>query len=131
MNALQPGLRGEQELVVEEEHTARHLGSGNVFVLATPMMIALMERASVAAVDHLLPEGQLTVGAHVDVRHLSPTPLGMRVTARSELVAVDGRKLTFHVEAFDEEEKIGEGTHQRVIVNMAHFRERVRAKGGD
>ena len=131
MGELEPGLRGEQELVVEEGHTARHLGSGNVFVLATPMMIALMEKASVTAVDHLLPEGQLTVGAHVDVRHLSPTPLGMRVTARSELVAVDGRKLTFYVEAFDEEGKIGEGTHQRVIVDVARFWERVSAKGGD
>jgi fluoroacetyl-CoA thioesterase len=131
MSEVQPGLQGEQELLVEEQHTARHLGSGDVFVLATPMMIALMERASVAAVDHLLPEGQLTVGAHVDVRHLSPTPLGMKVTARSELVAVEGRKLTFHVEAFDEKEKVGEGTHRRVIVEVARFRERVRAKGGD
>lgn len=129
MGRLEPGLWGEEELVVEERHTASHLGSGNVFVLATPMMIALMERASVAAVDHLLPEGQLTVGARVDVRHLAPTPIGMRVTARSELVAVEGRKLTFHVEAFDEEKKIGEGTHQRVIVEMARFQERVRTKG--
>jgi predicted thioesterase len=93
------------------------------------MMIALMERASVAAVDHLLPEGQLTVGTHVDVRHLAPTPLGMRVTAQSELVAVDERRLIFHVEAFDEEEKVGEGTHQRMIVDLARFRDRVRAKG--
>lgn len=71
------------------------------------------------------------MGAHVDVRHLSPTPLGMRVTVRSELVAVDGRRLTFHVEAFDEAEKIGEGTHQRVIVKGARFQERASAKGGD
>jgi fluoroacetyl-CoA thioesterase len=129
MGEVELGLRGEEELVVEERHTASHLGSGNVFVLATPMMIALMERASVAAVDHLLPEGRLTVGTHVDVRHLAPTPLGMRVTAQSELVAVDGRRLIFHVEAFDEEEKVGEGTHQRVIVDLARFRDRVRAKG--
>lgn len=129
MGEVELGLRGEEELVVEERHTASHLGSGHVFVLATPMMIALMERASVAAVDHLLPEGQLTVGTHVDVRHLAPTPLGRRVTAQSELVAVDERRLIFHVEAFDEEEKVGEGTHQRMIVDLARFRDRVRAKG--
>jgi fluoroacetyl-CoA thioesterase len=123
-----PGLVGQMELVVGEENTARHLGSGNVSVLATPEMVRLMERASVAAVDDLLPPGQRTVGIRVDVRHLAATPVGMRVTARSELLTVEGRKLTFHVEAHDEMEKVGEGTHERMIIDLDRFRSRVEDK---
>lgn len=123
-----PGLVGQMELVVGEENTARHLGSGNVSVLATPEMVRLMERASVAAVDHLLPSGQRTVGIRVDVRHLAATPVGMRVTARSELLTVEGRKLTFHVEVHDEMEKVGEGTHERMIIDLDRFRSRVERK---
>lgn len=126
---LTPGLRGEARLVVREEDTAQHLGSGNVAVLATPRMIALMENTSVKAVDHLLPPGQATVGGEVRVRHLAATPQGMEVTIRSELVEVEGRRLTFKVEAFDEREKIGEGTHIRFIIDLDRFREKVEAKG--
>ncbi len=122
------GLRGEARMVVREEDTAQHLGSGNVAVLATPRMIALMEKASVKAVDHLLPPGQATVGSEVQVRHLAATPQGMEVTAHSELVEVEGRRLTFKVEAFDEREKIGEGTHIRFIIDLDRFREKVKAK---
>jgi len=125
---LAPGLRGEARLVVTEEDTAQHLGSGNVAVLATPRMIALMENASVKAVDHLLPSGQATVGSEIRVRHLAATPQEMEVTVRSELVEVEGRRLTFKVEAFDEREKIGEGTHIRFIIDLDRFREKVRAK---
>jgi fluoroacetyl-CoA thioesterase len=123
-----PGLVGERETTVEVENTARHLGSGDVSVLATPEMIRLMERAAVRAVDHLLPDGYRTVGIHVDVRHLAATPLGMTVRAKAELLQVDGRKLTFGVEAFDDVEKVGEGVHQRMIVDLGKFRERVGAK---
>jgi len=123
-----PGLVGERETKVEVEKTARHLGSGNVSVFATPEMVRLMEGAAVKAVDHLLPDGYRTVGIHVDISHLAATPLGMTVRARAELLAVDGRKLTFRVEAFDESEKVGEGIHQRMIVNLAKFKERVEAK---
>lgn len=123
-----PGLVGERELTVAVENTARHLGSGNVSVLATPEMVRLMEAAGVHAVDHLLPEGYRTVGIHIDVSHLAATPLGMTVRARAELLEVDGRKLTFRVEAFDEVEKIGEGIHQRMIVNLDKFKERAEAK---
>lgn len=123
-----PGLVGEAQTVVSEENTAKHLGSGDVSVFATPAMIALMERASVAAVDHLLPEGQHTVGIRIEAQHLAATPLGMTVTARSELVKVEGRKLTLHVEALDEREKIGQGTHQRMIVDVARFKEKVEEK---
>lgn len=125
---LTPGLRGEARVVVREEDTAQHLGSGNVAVLATPRMIALMENASVKAVDHLLPPGQATVGSEIRVRHLAATPQGMEVTVRSELVEVEGRRLTFKVEAFDEREKIGEGTHLRFVIDLDRFREKGKAK---
>jgi fluoroacetyl-CoA thioesterase len=123
------GLVGELQTKVGVESTAQHLGSGNVAVFATPEMIRWMERAAVAAVDDLLPEGYRTVGIHVDVRHLAPTPLGMTVRARAELLEVEGRKLTFRVEAFDDVEKVGEGTHQRIIVDLAKFKERAASKG--
>jgi len=125
---LTPGLRGEAKIVVKEEDTAQHLGSGNVAVLATPRMIALMEKASVKAVDHLLPPGQATVGSEIRVRHLAATPQGMEITVFSELVEVEGRRLTFKVEAFDEREKVGEGTHIRFIIDLDRFREKVKAK---
>ncbi len=128
MPEIAPGLAAEVEMVVSEEDTARHLGSGNVNVFATPVMIRLMERAGVAAVDHLLPAGQRTVGVHVDVKHLAATPLGMTVRARAELLEVEGRKLTFKVEAFDDQEKVGEGIHRRVIIDLDKFQERVERK---
>ncbi len=128
MEEIVPGLVGEIEMVVREKNTARHLGSGNMAVLATPEMIRLMERAAVAAVDHLLPDGYRTVGVAVDVRHLAATPVGMRVRAQAELTAVEGRRLTFRVEAFDEVERIGEGAHRRAIIDLERFKARVEAK---
>jgi predicted thioesterase len=130
MEGIVPGLVGQSEIVVHEENTAQHLGSGNVAVLATPEMVRLMEKAAVAAVDHLLPDGYRTVGVAVNVRHLAATPVSMRVRAQAELVAVEGRKLTFRVEAFDEIEKVGEGEHRRVIIDLERFKERVEAKRG-
>jgi fluoroacetyl-CoA thioesterase len=130
MAELTPGLVGEATLVVEERHTARHLGSGGVNVLATPVMITLMEEAGRNAVEQKLAPGQLTVGAELHVKHLAPTPMGMRVTVRAELVAVDGRMLTFRVEAHDEKEKVGEGTHVRAIIDLDRFHARVQAKAG-
>lgn len=131
-DAIQPGLKGEVRLVVAEEHTAQHLGSGAVQVLATPQMVLLMERAGVAAVDHLLPKGYRTVGAHLDVRHLAPTPLGFEVQATAELLAVDGWHLTFRVavyeQPFDQDHLVGEGTHRRAIINLQRFGERVAGK---
>jgi fluoroacetyl-CoA thioesterase len=134
-DAVQPGLRGEVRLVVAEEHTAQHLGSGAVQVLATPQMVLLMERAGVAAVDHLLPKGYRTVGAHLDVQHLAPTPLGFEVQATAELLAVDGRHLTFRVavyeQPFDQDHLVGEGTHRRAIINLQRFGERVARKAAE
>lgn len=134
--AIQPGLTGEVWLVVAEEHTARHLGSGGVSVLATPQMVLLMERAGVAAVDPFLPEGYRTVGAHLDVQHLAPTPVGFQVRAMAELLEVDGRRLLFRVEVYEEPfdstdgggQLVGEGTHQRAIIHLERFRERVAQK---
>jgi len=128
MEEIVPGLVGQIEMVVHGDNTAQHLGSGNVAVLATPEIVRLMERAAVAAVDHLLPDGYRTVGVAVDVRHLAATPVGMRVRAQAELTAVEGRKLTFRVEADDEVEKIGDGEHERVIIDLERFKARVRAK---
>lgn len=128
LDAIQPGLSGEVRLVVSAEHTAKHLGSGGVLVLATPQMVLLMERAGVAAVDPLLPEGYLTVGAHLDVRHLAPTPVGFEVCARAELLEVDGRSLTFRVTVHDGTELVGEGIHHRAIISLERFAERVAQK---
>jgi predicted thioesterase len=129
---LQPGLKGQVELTVAEEHTAQHLGSGAVKVLATPQMVLLMERASVAAVDHLLPADTCTVGAHLDVRHLEPTPIGSTVRAVAELIDSDGPWLTFRLqvleEPFSEDQLVGDGIHQRVIVNMQRFVDRAARK---
>lgn len=130
MEELKPGIRGERSLVVNEELTARHLGSGGVPVYATPMMVLAMEEAALNAVDHLLNPGMATVGYHLDIRHLAATPLGMRVTASAELVKVDGRMLTFRVEARDEVELVGEGTHVRAIIDTEKFAAKLKAKTG-
>ncbi len=132
MDQLKPGLRGHAELVVGPEHTAIHFGSGAIEVFATPMMIALMEKAAVAAVEHLLPEGMNSLGVHLDVSHNAATPLGARVTATAELISIDGRRLEFKLWAEDEHEKIGEGRHTRIAVKSADFEARVaeKAKSG-
>jgi predicted thioesterase len=126
--AIQPGLKGQVELMVAEEHTAQHVGSGVVKVLATPQMVLLMEKASVAAVDHLLPADMCTVGAHLDVRHLEPTPIGATVRTVAELIESDGPRLTFRLQVlegpFGEGQLVGDGTHQRVIVNVQRFIDR-------
>ena len=127
-DALKPGLKGEAELVVGEEHTALRVGSGRVRVFATPLMIALMETAAVAAVEDALAPGQQSVGTHLDVRHLAATPVSMRVRATAELLKVDDRVLTFRIAAVDEKEPIGEGTHVRALVDAERFDARVRAK---
>ena len=122
------GLKGWAELVVGEQHTAPKVGSGRVHVLATPVMINLIEAAALAAVEHLLPPGQQSLGTHLDVRHFAATPVGMRVSAESELVKIDGRLLTFRVAASDAVELIGDGTHERVVVTLARFDQRVQKK---
>lgn len=128
LSAIRPGLRGIAELIVAEEHTAPHVGSGRIAVLATPVMINLIEAAALETAEHLLPEGHQSLGIHLDVRHFAATPIGLRVTATAEVVAVEDRTITFRVEVQDEREPIGDGTHQRVVVSEARFAERVRRK---
>jgi len=108
---------------------ASAVGSGSLEVLATPWLVTLLERAACAALEGRLAEaGQTTVGVRLDVRHLAPTPLGDRVTARAELAEVDGRRLVFRVEAFDSHERIGEGTHERALVDAQRLQSRADAK---
>jgi len=128
LSHLKPGLTGSAVLTVGVEHTAPRVGSGNVAVLATPVMINLIEAAALAAVEHLLPEGHQSLGIHLDVRHFAATPVGMRVRATASLVAVDGRTLKFRVEARDDKEAIGDGSHDRVVVNVARFDQRIQRK---
>jgi fluoroacetyl-CoA thioesterase len=128
LSQLNPGRTGSAELVVGVEHSAPSIGSGLVPVLGTPVMINLIEAAALAAVERLLPPGHQSLGIHLDVRHFAATPIGMRVRATAELTAVDGRTLSFRVEARDDVEPIGDGTHQRVIVNVARFDQRVQRK---
>ena len=126
--ALSIGLKGSAELTVGEEHTAPRIGSGHVHVLATPVMINLFEAAALAAVEHLLPTGHQSLGTHLNITHVAATPVGMRVVAEAEVVNIDGRLITFRVAARDDRDLIGEGSHQRVVVNLDRFDKRVREK---
>ena len=128
LSRVTPGLTGTAEIVVGPEHTAPFVGSGRIAVLATPVMINVIEAAALDAVEHLLPPGHQSLGIHLDVSHVAATPVGLKVTATAELVQVEGRTLTFRVEARDEIEAIGGGTHQRVVVSVARFDERVQRK---
>lgn len=125
---LKTGMMNELEIVVEHKHTAEAMGSGGVKVFATPMMIALMEGAALKSVASHLPENFTTVGLSLHVGHIAATPVGMKVIAKAELLEINGKKLTFKVEAFDEVEKIGEGTHERYIVELSRFIEKVGKK---
>jgi fluoroacetyl-CoA thioesterase len=126
--AINVGLIGRTELTVGEEHTAPRIGSGRVHVLATPVMINLFEAAALAAIEHLLPPGHQSLGTRLDVSHVAATPVGMRVLAEAEVIAVEGRVVTFRVAARDQRDLIGEGTHQRMVVNLERFDQRVQEK---
>jgi len=127
-SAIKPGLHGAIEIVVGAQHTAPHIGSGRVHVLATPVMVNLMEAAALQAVEGLLPPGHQTVGIHLDITHVAATPVGMRVRAHAELSRVEQRTLTFKVHAEDEKERIGEGLHERIIINLERFDRRMQEK---
>lgn len=130
--SLEVGRRYEIEREVTPELTADRFGNAGVAVLATPALIALLEQAAIGCITPTLAEGQGTVGTRVDVQHLAATPVGMQVTARAELVEVDGRRLVFNVEAHDEREPIAKGTHERFIVNsMQKFLARAAEKAGE
>lgn len=128
---LSIGMRHTEQLIVSSEMLAAHVGSGLVQVFSTAMMIAWMERAAVAAVQDALPEGLTSVGTGVDVRHLAASPVGMRVDFEAELagISANGKGLTFRVTARDAVGLVGEGTHQRVIVDKARFEAKTAARG--
>lgn len=128
MNELAPGLTAEIKHTVTDADTASKWGSGLVPVFSTPALVGLMESAAVAALAGHLPPGQTTVGARIDVRHLAATPVGMQVRAHAELTTVEGRKLVFKLQAWDEVELIGEASHERFVVDEARFMGRIQAK---
>jgi len=129
MITLTPGLSAELSITVSEADTASRWGSGLLPVYSTPALVGLMEAATVKALKGQLEAGKTTVGGHIDVHHLAATPVGMAVRARAELTAIDGRKLTFQVVAWDEAEKIGEALHERFLVDTEKFVAKVQAKG--
>lgn len=119
--ALEPGIKGTASLTVDESKLAKNVGSGNVALLSSPIMIALMEEAAWKGVAPYLEDGFGTVGILVNVKHVKPTPVGQRVTAEAELREIKGKRLIFRVSASDEQGLIGEGEHVRVLVNEAEF----------
>ena len=133
MQKLEPlaiGATGTASLVVEESHTAAAVGSGLEHVLATPVMIALMEAAAVDCVEHHLEPGTTSLGVRIAVDHIAPTVVGAEISARAELTAVTPKRLTFAVTAQQGETIIGSGTHERAIVNVAEFRRRLSTTAG-
>ncbi len=128
MSEITIGLIGEIEHLVTESDTAAKWGSGLVPVFGTPSLVGIMEAAAVKALEGHLPDGQTTVGGHIDVRHLAATPVGMRVRARAELIFIESRKLTFQIEAWDDVEKIGEAVHERFVIDMQKFVARAHEK---
>ena len=129
--AIEPGLVGVVEVVVQAADTADALGNKGVHVLATPRLVALLELAAIRAVEAHLPPGAGTVGTRIDVRHLAATPVGMRATIRATLREVDGRRLVFDIEGRDEAERIVEGTHERFQIDQAKFLARIATKSRD
>ena len=125
---LKIGMLGEARTKVTYENTAIKYGSGSVSVFATPAMVGLMEKASINSVDSYLPKGYATVGTKVEIKHIAATPIGMEVVSQAELLEIDGPKLNFKIEAYDEKEKIGEGTHSRYIIKLEEFLKRIEDK---
>lgn len=122
------GLKGHASTLVEPEDTALEVCSGNLRVYATPCMVALMEGAACEALEGLLTDDQTTVGTELNIKHISATPVGMEVRAEATVTAVEGKCISFRVEAFDEAGMIGEGTHKRVIIASQRFLDKTYAK---
>jgi thioesterase superfamily protein len=125
---LKEGIKGCIETVATSEKTAKSIGSGGLDVFATPMMISLMEETCFKSVDSELEAENTTVGIEVNIKHLAATPVGMKVRCESELIKIDNRSLTFNVKAYDEKGLIGEGVHQRFIVNREKFQKKANEK---
>lgn len=125
---IETGIKGHKEQIVTPEMSAARVGSGLVDVFATPMMVALIEQTCYESVLPCLDEGQGTVGTLVNVSHLSATPIGKRVWCDSELVVVDRRRLVFSVKAYDEAGLIGEGSHERFVIDIDKFMQKLQSK---
>ena len=125
---ITPGMIREETFIVEEQHTAYHIGSGDEKVLGTPWMISFMERVSNRLIAGYLPEGQMSVGVHVDVQHLAATPMKAEVRVCAEVLEVVKNRVKLLIEAWDSAEKIGQGTHLRAVVEKERFMARVLAK---
>ena len=125
---LKTGIRNSNAITVTEDMTAASAGSGGQPVYSTPHMIALMENTAWASVEPFMDEGRTTVGTHLDISHLSASPVGAHITCESELIELDGRRLVFKVSAVDDAGLIGEGTHERFIINIEKFMARTGAK---
>lgn len=125
---LTPGLRREETFLVEETHTAYHIGSGDERVLGTPWMISFMERVSNRLVADHLPEGMMSVGIHVDVRHLAATPVNATIQVQVEVISLESNRVTLKVNAWDSQDRIGEGQHTRALVERERFLRRVMQK---
>lgn len=128
---LEVGLKGLQTETVAAENTAAAHGSGLLPVFATPALVALMEKTCWTSVAEALEAGQGTVGTRLDIRHTAPTPVGMTVTCESELTAVEGRRLTFAVRAYDEKGAVGEGVHERFVIDNERFMAKAGARAGN
>lgn len=122
------GLRREETFLVEEAHTAYHIGSGDERVLGTPWMISFMERVSNRLVADHLPKGMMSVGIHVDVRHLAATPVIATIRVQVEVISLEPNRVTLKVTAWDSQDKIGEGQHTRAVVERGRFLRRVMQK---
>lgn len=125
---LRIGMKAEKAETVTSVKTAAHLGSGALAVYATPAMACLMEGACMEAIAEAMPQGMTTVGVDLSIKHLAATPTGVQVRAQAELTAIDGKKLTFAVAAFDEKEQIGAGTHERFVIQSEKFLHKAEAK---
>ncbi len=121
---LNTGIKGKQSVTVTGENTAKAMGSGTLDVFATPAMLALMEKTAQESIAPYLEEGQASVGTKADITHDAATPPGMQVTCESELVEIDGRRLVFRVEAYDEAGRIGGGSHERFLIMSEKFQEK-------
>ena len=125
---MEAGIKGRQEIIVTKDITASAMGSGTIEVYGTPAMILLIEETAQKSVAPELAGGQGTVGTELNIKHLAATPVGMKVWCETELSEVDGRRLLFKAEVFDESGKIGEGTHERFIVDNQKFQEKTYSK---
>lgn len=125
---MDTGIKHSIEITVTKDKTAATMGSGTLDVFATPAMTALIEETAWRSVAPYLEQGQATVGTMLDIKHIAPTPLGMKVRCETTLTAVDGRKLTFEANVYDEAELVGSGTHERFIINAAKFQSKADSK---